>query len=417
MQDVYEVMLPLWGAPPSGQLFDQRLTTVMKEEMGAVPVDIARGVWTIRNENSEALIGIQVDDLLISIDADATELEEHIVSTLKKAFKDMKFKQSPGEVCGVKVDVDDDKHLVQLSMPVYIEDCIKKYAPHLVGTVGDTNAVPARTADLLENVKPRDMAKGAKLDKTQKALQCEIGAVQYLAHTVRADILPYAWKLSTVMSAPDHESCRPLLDSIWKYLHAFPNRGPTYGGTDENGKPITGLSVNMVKSDLDMNEGCENFGEYLMAGDADLAQPPQKCKAAGVHMWAKAAISVNLNSINAIMVSSTDAEVHAACSNLMLGSWIREYLAAAGYPEIKPTLTFADNMPTVQLGNGSSPTRSRHIAKRIAYCADKVQKGEFLFKHVKDENNPADFLTKWVNPKKFRASIRYIFNTDAAIVK
>ena len=74
-------------------------------------------------------------------------------------------------------------------------------------------------------------------------------------------------------------------------------------------------------------------------------------------------------------------------------------------------------MPTVQLGNGSSPTRSRHIAKRIAYCADKVQKGEFLFKHVKDENNPADFLTKWVSPKKYRASVRYIFNTDAAIVK
>ena len=84
---------------------------------------------------------------------------------------------------------------------------------------------------------------------------------------------------------------------------------------------------------------------------------------------------------------------------------------------VTATVVFADNMPTVQLGNGSSPTRSRHIARRIAYCADKVRDERFIFKHVKDENNPADYLTKWVPPKKFRASINYIFNLENALKK
>ena len=248
-------------------------------------------------------------------------------------------------------------------------------------------------------------------------MQREIGAISYAAELVRADIKPEAHCLSMVMFSPDVDSCRPLCDSVWAYLHTFPHRGPTYGGRNKAGELKSGICAHEVKRELDMNEGSEQWGDYLQSGDADFAQPPTRSIAAGVHMWAGAAVSATRKLITTAMISTTDAEVHAASGNIMLGTWIQDYLEAIGYPQTRATIVFADNMPTVQLGNGSSPTRSRHIARRIAYCADKVRDERFIFKHVKDENNPADYLTKWVPPKKFRASINYIFNLENALKK
>ena len=71
--------------------------------------------------------------------------------------------------------------------------------------------------------------------------------------------------------------------------------------------------------------------------------------------------------------------------------------------------------PTVKLCNGASPTRSRHIARRVAYCADKARDGDFTFKHCNDEDNPADFLTKWLAVAKAEESIEYATNAKNAV--
>ena len=65
-------------------------------------------------------------------------------------------------------------------------------------------------------------ADGAKLSREQKGLQEEIGA-QSWASDLRVDIRPYVHLLSRVMFAPDPATCRPLIDSIWRYPHATRN--------------------------------------------------------------------------------------------------------------------------------------------------------------------------------------------------
>ena len=65
IRDVDEVMIPLWGAPPAGKLFDKRLSAAM-EELGAGRIDVAPAVWFIKQGMHDCLIGIQVDDLLLS---------------------------------------------------------------------------------------------------------------------------------------------------------------------------------------------------------------------------------------------------------------------------------------------------------------------------------------------------------------
>ena len=96
--------------------------------------------------------------------------------------------------------------------------------------------------------------------------------------------------------------------------------------------------------------------------------------------------------------------------------YVHEHPAVAAHSQ-RPTRIFGDNMPSVQMSNGGSVTRARHIARRVHIINEYVRDGEFVFQHVTDVNNPADFLGKWVPPKKFRATVKFIFNLDNAVNK
>jgi hypothetical protein len=78
-------------------------------------------------------------------------------------------------------------------------------------------------------------------------------------------------------------------------------------------------------------------------------------------------------------------------------------------PPEGPMRIFGDNFASVRMANGSSVAR--------AIINEHVRDGEFVFQHVSDPNNPADFLGKWVPPKKFRATVKYIFNLDNTIIQ
>ena len=41
--------------------------------------------------------------------------------------------------------------------------------------------------------------------------------------------------------------------------------------------------------------------------------------------------------------------------------------------------------------------------------------GLVSLEHVKDENNPADFLTKWMSAKKFKLSLAYASNSHNVV--
>ena len=44
-----------------------------------------------------------------------------------------------------------------------------------------------------------------------------------------------------------------------------------------------------------------------------------------------------------------------------------------------------------------------------------MTEGLVTLEHVRDENNPADFLTKWMSAKKFKLSLAYASNSCNAV--
>ena len=69
------------------------------------------------------------------------------------------------------------------------------------------------------------------------------------------------------------------------------------------------------------------------------------------------------------------------------------------------------------IANGTgSVTRARHALRRYMILQDRVREGIVVLGHVPDEENPADFLTKFVSAKKLEASVAYLTNSNNRVL-
>ena len=125
--------------------------------------------------------------------------------------------------------------------------------------------------------------------------------------------------------------------------------------------------------------------------------------AAVYHVTKKLALTLDSSMETEAIASSKAAEVIA---------YAREILRAIGTPPIAPTLIGTDNRANQLVGSGAScPSRSKHFLRRYHSLLRRVQEGECVIKHVPDADMPADFLTKWIDVKKFERSLAYVTNS------
>ena len=99
---------------------------------------------------------------------------------------------------------------------------------------------------------------------------------------------------------------------------------------------------------------------------------------------------------------------------------IVEYLLTAednmGAAADEPVLVTTDNLPNQRVGSGEgSAVRSRHTLKRYLLLQQRILSGQVKVRFVDDANNPADFLTKWLDRLKLEASIEYATNSRNAV--
>ena len=411
IRDVDEVMVPLWGAPPSGKLFDKELAAALVA-LGAKQIDVAPATWLLKQGGHDCIIGIQVDDLLLSASTGGFVLLEYIRTGLNRILRvTIKWELNPVDLLGLRLDRDRATKRLQLSMSSYIEDKVRIRAPQVCGLPVDKNVVPSPSASLLE-ISPLPIPENGKLTKEQKSYREEIGEISYICASLRVDIKLESHRLSCCAHSPNCPEIRPLLDAVWTYLWHTRTFGPTYGGTLCTGVPD--LRTYESKRPMSMDDEAGN-GEYDVIYDATFATSPVKSISSGLHMFANAVISGNANLIHPVMTSSTQSENYSSNLNIMYGKWMREYLTAILLPQDLPSRVFGDNLPNEQMSNGGTITHSRAYARKIAYNQQEVRNGNFIFNHVSDEENPSDCMGKWVSPKKRRKSTFFIFNSRNSV--
>ena len=80
-------------------------------------------------------------------------------------------------------------------------------------------------------------------------------------------------------------------------------------------------------------------------------------------------------------------------------AYAREILRAFGTPPSGPTLLGTDNLANHRVATGvGCPSRSKHFLRRYFALRQRMESGEVVLKHTRDEEQPADFMTKWITP-------------------
>ena len=88
--------------------------------------------------------------------------------------------------------------------------------------------------------------------------------------------------------------------------------------------------------------------------------------------------------------------------------YARNFLKAMGEVFHRPTRVLTDSLSgALVLNSSKSVGRSRAFLWRCAVVIELCQQGVIEIVHVDDEQNPADYLTKWVPQTKVRRSARY----------
>jgi hypothetical protein len=110
--------------------------------------------------------------------------------------------------------------------------------------------------------------------------------------------------------------------------------------------------------------------------------------------------------------SSTEAELVAISDVIGQVLWMRNFLEAQGYI-LPPVKMFEDNLSTIALiKNGkSNSSRTRHIAIRYFFIADKVSNKEIEIEYKATEEMLADILTKPLQGQLFKRLRDQLLNT------
>ena len=107
-----------------------------------------------------------------------------------------------------------------------------------------------------------------------------------------------------------------------------------------------------------------------------------------------------------VTLSSTEAENADAFEATKEIIWFRELLAELGFPQLEPTLVFADNASMITLAKDFSGNHKRvkHYMTRINFMIEQIQNSIIVIEHVESKYNIADILTKPLGPTDFFVS-------------
>ena len=126
-----------------------------------------------------------------------------------------------------------------------------------------------------------------------------------------------------------------------------------------------------------------------------------------------AAIYVNTKSIRVTNDSSMKNEGYGTQKVADIVEYAQAILTANGHPPNGPTFIGTDNLANALVCNDeSSAGRCKHTLRRYTIVQDRIRKRDIDVGHIKDEENPSDFLTKWQPRKKMRLSVKYATGQD-----
>ena len=214
-------------------------------------------------------------------------------------------------------------------------------------------------------------------------------------------------RISCVMTNPPPEA-KKVAQSIVRYAHVHETDGITYGGGGLSNAPTLEGSL---YANIDLNKPAPS--ELSCTADATYGTYDLYAYALTYY---GAVVACNVRRIGLEVSCSMHGEAVATDKASQITIVGRTVLTAMGVPPSGPTFIGTDNKSNMLVANkAGSSARSRHFLRLYVMMQQRITRNEIAVGHVPDAQNPSDYLTKWVNRSKFRASNNHLTNARAFV--
>ncbi|GJZ35810.1 zinc finger, CCHC-type containing protein, partial [Tanacetum coccineum] len=356
---VYKLTKALYGLRQAPRAWNVKLDQTLKL-LNFKKCNLEQAVYTKRSKTSTLIVGVYVDDLIITgtprkeIDAFKSQMQEKFEMSdlgLLAYYLGIEVTQTGGEIT--------------IKQTGYINKILKDTSM----TDSNDTKIPMDPGTKL--VKAED---GNSVDATY--YRSLIGSLRYLLHT-RPDLSYAVGLLSRFMQDPKEIHLKAVKQVI-RYIKGTKEHGIIY--KKEGGCKITGYSDSSYGINTDQGKGTTGIVFYF--GESPITWCTQKQPT--------------------VALSSCESEFMAATAAACQALWLKRLLSElTGWEEERITLK-VDNVSAIALvRNPVFHGRSKHIDIRYHFIRECVENGHINVEHVSGELQRADILTKALPRLKF----------------
>lgn len=357
---VYKLIKALYGLRQAPRAWYTKLSKYL-EELGFLRCPYEHAVYTKKMGNEALIVGVYVDDLLVT----GTKL------TVIEEFKEQMNKKFEMSNLGtlsyyLGLEVKQEKGRIEL--------CQAAYAKKILEKTGMWDCNPTKFPMDPKECITKDEG-GKPVDVTN--FKSMIGGLRYLVHS-RPDIAYSVGIVSRYMEKPTmvHQMAAKR---ILRYVKGTLHFGLVY--TKGNGSDLlTGYSDSDLAGHVDDRRSTAGMVFYLNEGLVTWTSQKQRC----------------------VALSSCEAKFMAATAAACQAIWLRKMVGQVTGNYIEPVVLYIDNRSAIDLAkNPVFHGRSKHIDIRYHFIRECVENGEIVVKHISTDLQRADVLTKALPAARF----------------
>ena len=348
----------VYGLKQASRVWYIRLRSAL-ETLGFQLSEHDAGLFIRQKQSGTVFLIVWVDDILMC--STALELLEHTLTELQEHF-DVNDLGPLSWYLGMKVEIDRENQLVQLSQHSLINDVLRETDMQECKPV-KTSLPP--NIQLETAVEPKDGTRYRRV----------IGKLLYLATCTRPDTAYAVSYLSKFSACPSTQHWDALKHLI-KYIKGTKNLRLTYNG---NMTDMTGYSDSDFAGDINTRKSTSGYA-FIISGAATVWGSKQQRE----------------------VVSSTSAAEYLAANFAGKETLYSKYILRDLGLELKSPTIFCDNNSCLKwLKDRMACKKSKHIDTAYHFTRSLVERKEVKFTFCKSSDNVADMLTKSLPAPQF----------------
>ena len=344
----------LYGLKQAPRAWNSKLDSTLRS-MKFERRQLEHAVYRRKHEEGSILVGVYVDDLLIT-GASESKIAKFKLEMMKK------FKMSDLGLLTYYLGIEVQQTSDMISL------CQKNFAQKILKECSMEECNPTQ-APMEARLKLSKTSKFPPVDQTR--YRSIVGSLRYLLHT-RPDLAYSVGIVSRFMEAPTTEHMAAV-KHILRYVKGTIDMGFCYKKMPDEDPTFVGFSDSDMAGDLDDRKSTTGVIYFLGGNPISWISRKQKV----------------------VALSSCEAEYIAAASAACQGIWL-ESLRADFLSESSQKIKLkVDNKSAISLcKNPVYHERSKHIDTRYHFIRECVEEGKVEVEHIRTNNQLADILTK-----------------------